>query len=146
MISKEYKNAFAEVLGILKLCDKEVIEQIPLYVIQGLKNNANKVEDNFNEFHDDIEDIRLSQEAVALLAAIYRRYLCDDESRKAFDKKMLTAQELLDEAKISGDIFKSIAKKDNTFENVSANLPKEVKRENILSKIVNKIANLLKRR
>ena len=145
MISKEYKEAMSEVLRVLKLCDKDIIEKIPLDVIKGLKQNAINVDCidvKFEAYPDDLVDIKLSQEAIALLAAIYRKYLCTDEERIAYDSKLLTAQELLGEDGISGDIFKQ-TKVEKIKENEEyENLPKEIKKENFISRLINKIKRM----
>lgn len=145
MINTEYKNAMTEVLCVLKHCNKEVIEKIPLDVIKGLKQNANEIDgidEKFEEFHDDIVDIKLSQEAIALLAAIYRKYMCSDEERQAYDKKLLTVQELLDEGVISSDIFKRNNCEEIEETKVSHNLPEEIRKESFISRLIQKIKRI----
>ena len=145
MINTEYKNAMGEVLGVLKHCNKEVISKIPLDVIKGLKQNANQIDSIdkiLEEFHDDIADIKLSQEAIALLAAIYRKYLCSEEERQAYDKKLLTTQELLDDDKISSDMFKRNNDEEIKETKNINNLPKEIKKESFISRLIQKIKSI----
>ena len=145
MISTEYKEAMAEVLCVLKHCDEQVIAKIPLEVIKNLKQNAVEIEgieDKFEQFHDDISDINLSQEAIALLAAIYRKYLCTDEEKIEYDKKLLTAQELLGQEGLSDNLFDSKPKNETNEFKDTGNLPKEIKRENFFSRLIQKIRHI----
>lgn len=144
MISTEYKQGIAELLVVLRHCDKDIISKIPLDVIRGLKENAEDIEvfeEKFKGYHDDLAHIELRQETMALLAAIYRKYLCTDEERAVYDKKLLTAEELLGGVGID---FNSQTKEQIEVQYQETNLPKEIKKENIFMKFLNKIKKLFK--
>ncbi len=141
MVSAKYKEAMAEVLCVLKHCDKQVISKIPLEVIKNIKENASElegVEEKFEGFHDDISTLQLRQETIALLAVIYRKYLCTDEERIEFDKNLSLMDELLYKDRVSMQFNTETV--DNSSKTVmEQNLPKEVKKESFLIKLINKI-------
>ena len=149
MISTEYKEAMAEVLCILRLSDEQVIKKIPLDVIKNLKENAENiegVEEKFEMYHDDISVLDLKQETLALLAAIYRKYLCAEEQRVSFDKRLVNAEQILRDGVDAEDIFKKKENKQEQDAIKEQGLIIDTHKETIVSKIINKIRSILKRR
>ena len=149
MISTEYKEAMAEVLCILRLSDEQVIKKIPLDVIKNLKENAENiegVEEKFEMYHDDISVLDLKQETLALLAAIYRKYLCTEEQRVSFDKRLVNAEQILQDSANVEDIFKKKATNQEQDAINEQGLIIDTHKETIVSKIINKIRSILKRR
>lgn len=145
MISIKYKEAMAEVLCVLKHCDENVIAKIPLDVIKNLKANAidnENFEEKFEEFYDDVSTLKLRQETIALLAAIYRKYLCTDEERIKFDEGRLIEEQFFEDNRIDLDFSK--IKKDK-IEVEKNNLPQEIKKANIFTSILNKIKGLFRK-
>lgn len=144
MVSTEYKEAMAEVLCILRLCDEQVIEKIPLDVIKNLKENAENidvVEEKFESYHDDIFILDLKQETLALLAAIYRKYICTEEQRETFDKHLVSAEQILQDSVDFENVFK---KKENDFkqDDLEQGLVVDADKDTVISRLINKIKKL----
>ena len=83
---EDYREAISEVLEILQLADEEIINKIPLEVLQKL--NSQKSITYISKFKDTqkIQEEQISKKAKAILALLYRDYICSEEERKEFDK------------------------------------------------------------
>lgn len=148
MVSTKYKQAMSEVLCILKLCDEQVISKIPLELIKNLKENAIEVEgleEKFEKYHDDISILDLSQEAIAMLAAIYRKYLCTEEQRETFDKHLLNAEEILQDSVDFNNVFKKDGSGLESSGTTSQSLPIDINKKTSISKFFNAIKKWLKK-
>ena len=148
IVSTKYKQAMSEVLGVLKLCDEQVISKIPLETIKNLKENAIEVEgleEKFEKYHDDISILDLSQEAVAMLAAIYRKYLCTDKQREAFDKHLLNAEEILQDCVDFNNVFKKEESGLESNSTTSQSLPIDINKKTSISKFFNAIKKWFKK-
>lgn len=91
-VTKEnYREAVSEVLEILQFADEEIINKIPLEVLQKL--NSQKSITYMSKFKDTqkIEVEQISKKAKAILALLYRDYICTKEERKEFDKQLIEA-------------------------------------------------------
>ena len=134
----KYSKAIVEVLYILNNLQDEIFSKIPDEVIKKLKENADlNYEFKPNASLENIEDLGLSKEAKAMLAVLYKNYICSDEEKIEFNKILLDNQDKLENdrrAKFSTDkLFKN---NKNEGKNVAL---VEVKKENFILKIVNKI-------
>lgn len=87
----EYREAVSEVLEILQFADEEIINKIPLEVLKKL--NSQKSITYISKFKDTqkIEVEQISKKAKAILALLYRDYICTKEERKEFDKQLIEA-------------------------------------------------------
>ncbi len=81
-ISKEYCLAVTEILVILERFPKELTEKIPMKLMNFFRQI--KLED-----YEVPENTELSNKAKALLAMLYRNYLCSETEKQEFDKKLL---------------------------------------------------------
>lgn len=88
---ENYREAVSEVLEILQFADEEIINKIPLEVLQKL--NSQKSITYISKFKDTqkIEVEQISKKAKAILALLYRDYICTKEERKEFDKQLIEA-------------------------------------------------------
>ena len=130
----EYREAVSEVLEILQFADEEIINKIPLEVLQKL--NSQKSITYISKFKDTqkIEVEQISKKAKAILALLYIDYICTEEERKEFDKQLVETNTQNQE-----NMDYSIKKfqKDTKIEFKNA-LPVEVKK-NLIQKILDKI-------
>lgn len=87
----EYREAVSEVLEILQFADEEIINKIPLEVLKKL--NSQKSITYIPKFKETqkIEVEQISKKAKAILALLYRDYICTKEERKEFDKQLIEA-------------------------------------------------------
>lgn len=84
-ISKERKEAYVEVLEILKHMNKKYAEKVPKKLVEFFKDNSSAD----YEFILDvpIEEKKLKKETLNLLAMLNLNYWCEDEEHK---KQLLT--------------------------------------------------------
>lgn len=129
--TKDYSEAISEVLELLQLADEEIIKKIPLEVIQKLnKGKSDTYKSKFDEMHE-IEEKDLNPKAKAILAFLYRDYICTEEERREFDK-ILQENSKIQEEKYS---IKKFEQKE--VEQIN-NLPVEVKKS-FIQKIFEKL-------
>lgn len=131
----EYREAVSEVLEILQFADEEIIYKIPLEVLQRL--NSQKSITYISKYKDTkkIENEQISKKAKAILALLYRDYICTEEERKEFDK-MIEKNHLQDNSNEDYSI-KKFNPKDTKIEFKNA-LPVEVKK-NFIQRILEKL-------
>lgn len=84
-MKKEYKEAFTEVIEIIKLMPEELSSKIPNQ-FKELLEDEKSVEYQPN-IHEPLEDQKLKKETVIILSLIYRDFLCSSEERKRLQEK-----------------------------------------------------------
>lgn len=139
------KKVFSEVYDIIFHMEKELYNKIPKQFIHFIKENK---DDNYIvniDYSKSINEQELLQQTRVMLSLIYRDYLCDEEERKELlenDKKELKRiEDEIRETYNPDDIFKN--KKPENYDN---NLPIEIKRKNLLEKIIEFIKKIIKKR
>ena len=108
MYSNNYKNAFTEVISILKLLNQEDYNRIPKNVIEAIKQNQNKEYDFKINPNKDINNQGIMEETKAILYNIYRDYLATPEQRQEIIKSQREEryhEELKKKQKYSLDVF-----------------------------------------
>ena len=132
-----YKQAFTEVLEVLKHTSKSIVEKIPENFINFLKDN--KDEEYFTEidfsksnWEDDVKE-----ETQAILALIYREYIVSPE------KKRELIRDEREEQKIIENEIRKKYNPDNLFKNErkeiiveNTDLPIEIKKEKFFNRII----------
>lgn len=147
VVTKDYANAYKEVLEILKYTKKEDVNKIPKYKIIWYQTFMNP-EHNFKVEKDKgIEEQKISKEAKAILANLFIDFWASDyqkERIKAKDKYDLEQIEKEKSEKYNPDsLFKNKQNcESNTTETVSMI---EYKENNIFKKIINKIKSFFKK-
>ena len=94
-----YKIALAEVDSILSYTDSKVLEKIPNSFQQFVKENKAK---NYTvSIHKGVslEQQDISKEAKAILALLYRDYICDKEERKRLIEAENKEKEIIEQQK-----------------------------------------------
>ena len=108
MYSNNYKNAFTEVISILKLLNQEDYNRIPKNIIEAIKQNQNKEYDFKINSNKDINNQGIMEETKAILYNIYRDYLATPEQRQEIIKSQreeIYHEELKKKQKYSLDVF-----------------------------------------
>lgn len=84
---EDYREAISETLEILQFADEEIINKIPLEVLQKL--NSQKSITYIPKFKEieGVSEEKISKKAKAILAVLYRDYICTEEEKIEFDKK-----------------------------------------------------------
>jgi len=138
-------QAFAEVYDIIMHLEKDLYNKIPKSFLELLEKNRDK-EYKFNiDYLKDINEQYLLQDTRAILALIYRDFLCDEEQRlklKEQDEILLEKnKKKLYEKHNTDNIFRN--KANNTISNKEISLI-EKKNEKWYTKVFMFIKNLVK--
>lgn len=93
VVSEEYSIAATEILEVLKFLPEELISKIPRKLITffeevSIKNYIIQI-----DFSQGLDKIQITNKTRALLAMIYKNYLCSKEERKEFEKILYENEE-----------------------------------------------------
>lgn len=150
VVSEEYKIAATEVLDIVEHLSLNATNKIPLQLLEFFKEVS--MEDYKPEFDysGGLEKINFTPKTKALLAMIYRNYLCSEEERKEFDRKLFENEEKYQQElreKYNPDkIFQNPEPEANAKEENNPNTALiEYKEKKWYHKIFEKIASLFKK-
>lgn len=144
MVNLEYANAYSEVLEILKHISQEDYNKIPKEKIMFFKNNYNK-EFNFTyDINKTLDEQNVSKKAKTIIAILFRDYWATDTQREKIKAKEEYDRKIKEQEKYNPDnIFKPKAT-NNNYE--SSDFPIEIKKENLIQKILNFIKNIFRRK
>lgn len=134
MEQNDYREAISETLEILQFANEEIINKIPLEVIQRL--NSQKSITYISKYKDTIEikEEQISKKTKAILAVLYRDYICSEEEKKEFDKILEENEEKIFPKEYE---INKLNSKDTKIEYKNA-LPVEVKK-NFIQRILDKL-------
>lgn len=138
-ITKEMQYSISEVLDILKHTDEEEMEKIPLDVIKELNSNKDESYISTIDYTKPLKESKISSKALSMLAYIYKEYLCNDEEKEEFDKKLFENQMKNTEQYSVEKVFEERKANRNEF------LPVVIVHENIFKKIINQIKKLFRK-
>lgn len=147
IVSKEYSISVTEVLDILKYLPENMVSKIPDKFMQFLKENSIQDYEPEFDYSQGLDKLLLSNKTKALLAMIYRNYICSEEERAAYDKILIENerehQNELKEKYNPDDIFKN-NKNTEKEENSNTQLV-EYKEPKWYRKLFNSIVKLFNR-
>ena len=139
MISLRYKNAYKEVLEIIKYLPPKDLYKIPKEKIEYFKRNQNEDYDFNFDVSIPLEKQKISREANAIILNLFNDYFISDKQKEKFLK-------ILD---INENEYQQKQREnynpDNIFNNYEAinnekkdtrNLPVEVNKKNIFMKLI----------
>lgn len=86
-MKQEYKEAFTEVIEIIKMMPNELANKIPSKFKKMLEDESDK-EYNPN-IQEPLEQQKLKNETIIILGLIYRDFLCSLDEKEDYKKKML---------------------------------------------------------
>lgn len=141
-----YMDAFSEVDAILNIMPSNLYNKIPLkfrQMISEYKNNS------YNpRIEEPVENFELKDESKIILSLIYRDFLCSDEEKerlKARDaQKLQEEEEQLREKYNPDNIFNN--RKTENIETVAEPVAMVEYKESFLTKFINKIKNIFRRK
>lgn len=143
----EYNISATEVLYIIKYLPENLVEKIPDKFINFLKEHSiDGYNPNFN-FSQGLDKVELKEKTRALLAMIYRKYICSEEERLEYDKILAKNEEIYQDNLRKNCDFSDIFKKHEIEikEEVKEEKNEIVKyKETIWNKIINRINKLCK--
>ena len=140
-MEEKYKEAFAEVSEISKLMPQSMVNKIP----KGFKDIIEKEKSStYNvNIKEPLEECKLKEETIIIMALIYRDFLCTEEERKELKKR--DAEEL----KKAEEELREKYSTDKLFKKNSKDKVNELKEEKSIAVVENekwyqKIFNLVK--
>ncbi len=152
MVSQNYAEASVEVLDILNHMNKNDLAKVSRNFIEFLTKNASKEYKCNLDYSKKLNDMQLKKETKSLLAVMYKNYWCSKEEVKKLKEKIYTNQikhqEELEKKYNSNDIFRNKKIATEKIEDIAINNERSlaIKKENFLTKILNKIKNIFKGR
>ena len=114
-MESNYKQALSEVWEILKYSEKSIIERIPQEFMNFIIENKDKEYKCNTDFESENWEESVKPETQAIIALIYRDYICSTEKRK-----ILIAEEIQEEMQ-SEEKIRQDYKYDNIFKNKKTN-------------------------
>ena len=149
-MKEKYGAAIAEVLDILEHTNKKSVDKISKSFIQFLKNNVDEDYKVNIDYSIPLEEAQLQEETLAIIAMISYSYWCNDEEKKELLKKLKQndiKQEVTNIEKHDfDDLFKKgLNKENNNKEEIIKNEIALIKKENLLTKIINKFKKNFKK-
>ena len=93
IVTDEYKIAVTELLDIFNHLPEETIKKVPKKLIEFFQNN--KITDYKCEidYSKGLDKLDLRPKTKALLAMVYKNYLCDENQRENFEKILIQNEE-----------------------------------------------------
>lgn len=138
MVSLEYRNAYSEVLEILKYISKEDFEKLPNNLINFFKDNANKDYVFFYNSNKTLQEQNVSKTARYIIALLFRDYWATQTQKEKILAKEKHDLNMIEEEKRqkynSENIFNNNVKIENDIEdneninNVNQNLKIEAEK------------------
>lgn len=144
MVDLVYANAYKEVIEILKHVSKEDYDKIPKEKINLFEVNANKEHDFIYDANKTLDEQNVSKKAKTIIAILFRDYWATDTQREKIKAKEEYDRKIKEQEKYNPD---NIFKPKETMSNYeSSNFPIEVKKENLIQKILKFIKNIFRRK
>ena len=149
-MSSNYEKAYTEVLEIIKYLPKEEYEKISKEKIEFFEENCDKNYIFNFDITKSLEEQKFLRETNAIIVTLFRDFFATDLQKEKLQKILLENEEKYQEELRKkynpDDIFKKQEK--NKLEEVEQEQTNtalvEVKEENIIQKVFNKIINWIK--
>lgn len=142
-----YREAFAEVLEVLKNSNQNIIEKIPKKFITFLSQNKDNNYIVKIDFTDANWDDSIKQETQAILALVYRDYIVSPEERTRLlaeeKEEQIRIENELREKYNPDNLFKKRHREDEIEENTIQNEVALVEyKETIFRRLINKLKSI----
>ena len=143
-MNQKYKEALSEVEFVLNRFDKVDIDKIP-------QNFKDFISENKCKWHEITEDDELTEEALAILAVIYRKFLAPPEEREKLEKEYL--EKLKKEKEEENNKKQNSAKGEINYNFQTANVEKveekkveliKLKEQKWYMKLINKLKEIIR--
>ena len=86
-MEENFKKSLREVYEVLAYSESNIVEKIPIKLLNYIKNNMSDDVEVNSELYQSDNKKQISQDARAILALIYRDYLTSDDNREKLLKK-----------------------------------------------------------
>lgn len=143
MLTTQDRQSFSDISIIIKMMSPYMQSRINNKFIEFIEENKDKSYKSSIDITQPLENQTLSPNTKALLALIYKDYLCSDTERKEFISKQIQNQNKIEkEANEKYKINFNKTENVNTKAIENLNLITEYKKINIFTKLFNKIRKL----
>lgn len=143
-----YREAFAEVLEVIKNSNQRILEKIPKKFITFLNENKDNNYIVKIDFTDENWDDSIKQETQAILALIYRDYIVSQEERARLlteeKEEQIRIENELREKYNPDNLFKKQDQVKNTEEVMEEEVAMVEYKESIFKRFINKIKSIFK--
>ena len=143
-----YREAFAEVLEVIKNSNQRILEKIPEKFITFLNENKDNNYIVKIDFTDENWDDSIKQETQAILALIYRDYIVSQEERVRLlteeREEQIRIENELREKYNPDNLFKKQDQVKNTEEVMTEEVAMVEYKESIFKRFINKIKSIFK--
>lgn len=147
-VNLKEREAYAEILEILKYIDEELISKIPKNLIKLFKENCSKDYEFYLDISIPLKENRLKAETLTLLAMLNLNYWCESEEHKKeliakYNENEQKYQKALKEKYNPEYLFEN--KSEKIIENYQINKKQSSLveyKESFLKKIIHKIKNI----
>ena len=143
-----YREAFAEVLEVIKNSNQRILEKIPKKFITFLNENKDNNYIVKIDFTDENWDDSIKQETQAILALIYRDYIVSQEERARLlteeKEEQIRIENELREKYNPDNLFKKQDQVKNTEEVMTEEVAMVEYKESIFKRYINKIKSIFK--
>ena len=143
-----YREAFAEVLEVIKNSNQRILEKIPKKFITFLNENKDNNYIVKIDFTDENWDDSIKQETQAILALIYRDYIVSQEERTRLlteeKEEQIRIEKELREKYNPDNLFKKQDQVKNTEEVMTEEVAMVEYKESIFKRFINKIKSIFK--
>lgn len=143
-----YREAFAEVLEVIKNSNQRILEKIPEKFITFLNENKDNNYIVKIDFTDENWDDSIKQETQAILALIYRDYIVSQEERTRLlteeKEEQIRIENELREKYNPDNLFKKQDQVKNTEEVMTEEVAIVEYKESIFKRFINKIKSIFK--
>lgn len=142
-----YREAFAEVLEVLKNSNQKILEKIPEKFITLLNENKDKNYIVKIDFTNENWDDSIKQETQAILALIYRDYIVSQEERARLlteeNEEQIRIENELREKYNPDNLFKKHSEDKNVTDNdIQSEVAIIEYKESIFKRLINKIKDI----
>ena len=146
MITKEYAEAYAEVIKILSYVPDEDVAKIPEEKLNFYKENMDITYNYELDENKEFEEQEMSEITKAVLANIFKEYWATPYQKERIEAKEKYDLEKLEEEKKEKYNPDNIFKNKETIINNNTNLPIEVKKENFFKRLINFIKGIINKK
>ena len=87
-MNEEYREAIAETLDVLEHTRSEDVDKISKRFMDFLRKNASKTYISNLDHTKNIEDMKLKDKTIGILAMINKKFWCNAKEKTEFDKKL----------------------------------------------------------
>lgn len=140
-MDKDYKEAYAEVLEIIKHSDQDIISKVPQKLINFLEENKDDEYIAKIDFNQENWEDFLKKETMAIIALIYRDFILSETERMKLIEEEKKEQQKKEEF-YSNNLFKKEAKSENEISTIENMQLVKIRESNWFKRFLKKVRDI----